>query len=876
MNKKTNRRATADEKLKNKAEEQTVIKGLCFIGSGNGGANAAEIDVKQGKIIRIRPLHYDKEYDRKEFNSWKMEARGKILEPSMKSLLPPFSIGYKNRVYSSNRVLYPLKRIDWDPNGERNPEARGKSGYVRISWDDALDIIISEIKRVKKQYGTEAILSQSDGHAETKKVHAAHGANRKLLKLLGGYTLSTRNPDSWEGWVWGAKHVWGMESLGQQLPVTNVMLDISRNTDTVLFWGCDPETTPWGFDGQMASRMCYWFSELGIESIYICPDLNYGAAVHADKWIPIRPNTDAALQLAIANVWLTEKTYDKDYVDTHVVGFDKFAGYVMGKEDGIVKAPEWAAKITGVPSWVIKALARHWAQRKVSIAHGNGGSGYIRGPYATENARLEVVLLGMQGLGKPGANQVKMNEWLLRNRPESNPMPRSSMIPSVNAAYHGYRPEDTPRQFVPRNLIQDAILNPPISWYGTTLSWDHVEQQFIKYTYPVQGAPEIHMIWQDTPSQITCWNDTNTYVRALRSQKIEFILSQHPWLENDVQFADIILPVSTKFEEEDIGLDILGGQFNLILHEPKCIEPVGESRSDYEIVCMLAERLGLLKEYSDGKSVEDWIKLGFETSGTQEHISFEKFKEKGYWVAPTDPNWESYPVGLIGFYEDPVKNPLSTPTGKLEFFSQRLAERFPGDEERPPVPHFIPYGESHQESLQHPRAGKYPLLIISNHPRWRVHAQHDDMKWLREIPTCKVRGPDGYFYEPLWMHPVDAAERNIRHSDVVKVFNERGAVLGGAYITERIMPGSVYMDHGARYDPIVTGELDRGGAINTISPDNLTSKNATGMVVSAFLVEVEKANLDELRAKYPEAFNRPYHELSGLSANRLVVRVGPK
>jgi len=132
------------------------------------------------------------------------------------------------------------------------------------------------------------------------------------------------------------------------------------------------------------------------------------------------------------------------------------------------------------------------------------------------------------------------------------------------------------------------------------------------------------------------------------------------------------------------------------------------------------------------------------------------------------------------------------------------------------------------------------------------------------VPTCKIRGPDGYHYEPLWIHPNDAATRKIQNGDVVAIYNERGTVLGGAYVTERIMPGVVYMDHGARYDPIVPGEIDRGGAINTITPHNLTSKNATGMVVSSFLVEVGKANLAELRQKYPEAFQREYDTAAGL------------
>ena len=168
------------------------------------------------------------------------------------------------------------------------------------------------------------------------------------------------------------------------------------------------------------------------------------------------------------------------------------------------------------------------------------------------------------------------------------------------------------------------------------------------------------------------------------------------------------------------------------------------------------------------------------------------------------------------------------------------------------------------------RAKKYPLLIMSNHGRWRVHANHDDITWIREIPTCKVKGPDGYNYEPLWINPLDARSRGISQGDVVKVYNERGVVLGGAYITERIMPGAVYMDHGARYDPIVPGEIDRGGAINTITPHKTTSKNATGMVCSGFLVEVGRANLEELRRKYPEAFNRPYDKAPGLLQKRVL------
>ena len=866
-------------------DEKSFVKGLSLIDFGVDG-NSSVVDVKNGKIVRIRPLHYDWQYDKKEINLWKMEARGQVFEPTMKALIPPFSLAYKKRVYSPNRILYPLKRVDWNPNGDRSVQNRGNSKYVRISWDEAVEIIVSELRRVKEKYGLEAVLSQSDGHGEGKSIHTAHGSANKLLALLGGYTLQIRNPDSWEGWYWGAKHAWGMEPVGEMLPAANLIPDIAENTELLLFWGCDPETTPWGFNGQMASRVCYWFTELGIKCLYICPDLNYGAAVHADKWIPIRPNTDAALQLAIAYVWITDGTYDREYVATHTFGFEKFKEYVLGKEEGIPKTPEWAARITGIPAMTIKALAREWASKRTTIAHGYGGPG-MRGPYSTENGRLEVLLLAMQGLGKPGAHHVKMVGWGLYGR---GPMPAGVISPRM--LRHSYTAMDVgsprsaprevtglarselvalvtstpinPKQIIPKDLIHEAILNPPISWYGNGRFTSPLEDQFVKYTYPEEGCSEIHMIWTDSPCWITCWNDSNSYIKALRSPKIEFILAQHPWLENDCLFADVILPVSTKFEEQDMTMDIQSGQFNTVLSGGKCIEPVGESRSDYEIVCVIAEKLGLLEEYTGGKTVEEWIKLSFENSGIQDRITYEEFKRKGYFVIPTDPEWKKYPPGLRKFYEDPENNPLKTPSGKIEFYSQNLAKHFPDDRERPPVPHWIEKGESHDERLSSERARKYPLLIMSNHPRWRVHAQCDDISWTREAPTCKAKGPDGYNYEPLWINPADAMARGIESGDIVKVFNERGAVLGGAYVTERLMPGVVYMDHGARYDPIVPGELDRGGAINTITPHNITSKNATGMVVSGFLVEVEKVNLEELRKKYPEAFQREYDPASGL------------
>ena len=860
------------------ATGRTVLKSLGQNSFTSHGEPAA-VDVKDGKILRIRPWYLDEKYSREEMNFWKMEKNGSCLEQLNKTQLAPYQIAYKKRVYSPNRIKYPLKRVDWDPQGERNTQNRGKSKYKRISWDEAATIIADEIRRIQKKYGPYAVLCHGDGHGETKTIHGPHGCQMKLMSQAGGYTTVCRNADSWEGWYFGAMHVWGGAdkgiSNGLMQPADNLLYDVTRNTEMLVHIGADLETTPWGFSGQFASRVLYYWTRIGKKQVFICPDLNYSAAVHADKWIPILPNTDAALHLAIAYTWITEGTYDKEYVATHVVGFDKFSEYVTGREDGIPKTPEWASEKCGVPEWTIKAMAREWARKVTSTIHFFGGS-YIRGPYSHEPARLECCLLGMQGLGKPGVHQYNRmggsQDMPSRVIGQDHPL-RCSNGGLMSQLWSGLPLLSRTPQLLPKCLVEEAILNPPVISWGSTLLCTNIEDQFVKYSYPIpqeMGGTEVHMIWMDNPCRTTCWNNGYRSVEAFRSPKIETFVIQHPWLENDTVFADIILPINTKLEEEDIGMFEFSSPIKGLGLEEKAIEPIGESLSDYEAVGEVARKLGIYREYTDGLTVPEKIKKGYEVSNVQDVISWEKFKENKYYIVPTARDWKKVPAGLRLFYEDPQKNPLETPSGKLEFYSQRLADFFPDDRERPPLPKWIEKGPTHDERLSSQRAEKYPLLLITNHPRWRTHAQNDDISWTREIPTCKVKGYDGYLYEPVWIHPRTAAGRGINNGDIVKIFNERGIVLGGAIVWERIMPGVVYQDHGARADMIAAGPdkgIDRGGANNLIAPAKGTSQNCWGMATSGYLVDVQKVSgeeWEEWRRDYPEAFSREYDPASGL------------
>jgi trimethylamine-N-oxide reductase (cytochrome c) len=844
--------------------EQTFFKSTGYSAFTNG-SHIAAVDVKDGRILRVRPFRYDWKYSQEHLNPWTIEARGKSLKAPDKTSVGPFGIAFKKSIYSPNRILYPLKRVDWDPNGERNPQNRGTSGYVRISWDEALDIIESEIKRIIDKYGSWAIFAQGDGHGETKIVHGPHGCHFKFLDLLGGATIQVRNADSWEGWFWGTKHFWGGEPFGLMPNCSNIYNDVCKNGEMLLFEGCDPCTTTRGFNsGDHVSRFCLFFREIGIRQVYICPDLNYGAAVFADKWIPILPNTDPALHLAVAYQWLAAGTYDKEYLDTHTVGYEKFFDYVTGKEDGIPKTPKWASEKCGVPSRLIKALAKEWAAKVTSVVHGFGGP-YIRGPYSHEVARIEGCVLGMQGLGKPGIQSFALNTRAVfgsEDHPMAPPTPCSIMsFPQLNvrASYTGYNPfpwQGLPKQIIPKTLVHDAILDGHFEIYGSSLQVTPASEQFIKYKYPADGCSPIHMMWSDSPCLLTCWNDSNKIADAFCHESIEFILVQHPRMENDCLFADILLPVNTKFEEDDIGDDRESAGYDLIYLEKKCIEPLGESKSDYEILRLISARLGLEESFTEGRTELDWCKAFFDSSEIAKKgmITWEELNKKGYLIVPVPEDYVAKP-GMRWYYEGRAvdtadySNPnygtdkadkLATDSGMIEFSSRSLKRLAPVDDERPLIPMYIPSWEGRETEELY---SKYPLQMIAPHPRFSFHTHYDHhAAWLDEIPYHRVR-KDGYPWWPVRINPVDAAERNIQGGQIVELYNDRASVLGVADVTHRVPKGVIH-SYGcsARYDPVtpVPGATDKAGCVNLLTSSRMVSRHVPGMAPNSCLIEVRK------------------------------------
>ena len=256
-----------------------------------------------------------------------------------------------------------MKRVDFDPDGERNPQNRGTSGYERISWDEALDLVASEIKRVKRDHGPGAIMNGSGSHHTWGVLGYWLSARIRFFNMIG-WTPIVHNPDSWEGWFWGASHHWGQTARNGGGETYGTVEDLLQHAEMVVFWSSDPEATSGVYGAHDGTVRRQWLKELGIPCVHIDPFHNHTAQLLGGKWIAPRPGTDSAMVLAIAHVWMTEGLYDKEYVAERTVGFEKWRAYVLGEEDGVPKTPEWQEAETGVHAREVRALARAWGSRR--------------------------------------------------------------------------------------------------------------------------------------------------------------------------------------------------------------------------------------------------------------------------------------------------------------------------------------------------------------------------------------------------------------------------------------------------------------------------------------------------------------------------------
>ncbi|MCC6474478.1 MAG: molybdopterin-dependent oxidoreductase, partial [Burkholderiales bacterium] len=334
-------------------------------------AGPISVTVRDGRVVRVRPLVAEEA----DFRPWTLHAGGRSYSPPKKFNLAPYVLGERQRLYSDTRIRYPMKRVDFDPRGRRNAQMRGRSEYQRISWEEALDLVAGELARVRESYGPSAVSGMTSSHHNWGLVGYKMSAFQRFFNLIG-YTQVLDNPDSWEGWHWGATHSYGFVwRLGMPEPY-DMLEDALQNAEQIVFWSNDPDTTRGTYSGQDAALWRAWLKEKGVRTVVIDPYYNATAAVMGSKWIAPRIGTDTALAFAIAHVWIEAGTYDRQYVAERTLGFEEFRRYVTGETDGVPKTPAWAAAECGVPARTIVALARDWAAKRTVLSAGaRGGEG---------------------------------------------------------------------------------------------------------------------------------------------------------------------------------------------------------------------------------------------------------------------------------------------------------------------------------------------------------------------------------------------------------------------------------------------------------------------------------------------------------------------
>lgn len=699
-----------------------------------------------------------------------------------------------DRLYNKARVKAPMVRRDFLAKRDKSNRAdRGSRDFVEVSWDDALKLVADEMTRVKTKYGNASLhrgkSSWASNHAHFYRTEALL---QRFLNGFGGSSTFFGNYSNQAVSEILPAVAWSSPSAASDWPV------IHANAKLIVLWGANPLATTRILSGRYATKAWYEVKARGIEVIAIDPMKSETIKELGCEWVPIRPNTDVALALGLMHTLLTENLHDAKFIENYTRGFKDFRPYLAGTEDGTPKTAEWASGITGVPAEMIRGLARKMAKTRTTIASGWSTQRQHHG----EQAPWAIVALGaMLGqMGLPGGGVSFGLHYA------DGGLPRAAM-PVVGGTSPGSNPIPDP---FPIACLSDAYLNP-----GKT-----IECKGRKITYP-----DIQLVYTSGGNQFTHHQDTNRVIEAFR--KPETIIVQDPWWTPSARFADIVLPAASDLERND-----LGQMLNLITASHAAVDPQFKSRTDYDILTELSDRLGYKQTYTEGRTEMDWVQFFYDAAKAQSKtVKMPDFEE--FWAGE---GIVEFPMGkgdfvhLADFREDPLLKPVSTASGLIEFVSPYVRKL--GYDDCPAHPTWLEPVEWKGSKA----AEKFPLQLVSPHPPFRLHSQMCNTK-TRTTYTVADR-------EPVVINADDAKARGIADGDIVRLFNDRGQVLAGAIVTPDILAGTICLHEGAWYDPAEPGKqgaLDKYGSPNLLTLDvPLSSRFAQATIAGTAICDVEK------------------------------------
>lgn len=774
------------------AEAATSSEGVWRTTGSHWGAFRALI--KGGKVAEIKPLEDD---------------------PSPTDMIN----GVKGLIYNPSRIKYPMARADWlDKRENADRTTRGDNRFVRITWDQALDLFHEELERVQTTHGPSGLFAGATGWRQTGQFHSCTNHMNRAVGMHGNFVKKAGDYSTGAGqtilpYVLGSTEVY---SQGTSWPV------ILENSKTVVFWGSDPvKNLQVGWTCETHESLPY-FDELrdkvaagDIRSISVDPVRSKTQKHLGGDQLYINPMTDVAFMLALAHTLYSEELHDAEFIDIYALGFDQFISYVMGEaEDGTEKTAEWAAPICGISSDEIRDFARLLASDRTQLIFGWSVQRQQHGEQPYWMGAILATMLGQVGL--PGGGVSYSHHY------------SGVGVPETGANMPGAFPLNLDLGKVPEHNIDDfkgaSSVVPVARWVDMLLNpGGKIQHNGGEVTFPdvrmcvFTGCNPWHH-HQDRNKMRTAFQNLETVVTV-----------DYSW-NATCRHSDLVLPACTQFERNDI--DTYGAYSNTgVVAMHKLVDPLYHSKSDFEIFTALCERFGRGREYSRDMSEMEWVEELYEdtraaNTGKFEMPAFAQFWEDGLVRFERGENW----VRHADFRADPELNALGTPSGFIEI-SSRTIEKF-GYDDCGAHPMWM---EKEERSHGGPKSDQFPLWMQSCHPDQRLHSQMCESDDYRATYTVQGR-------EPVYISPQDAAARGIADGDIVRVFNDRGQLLAGARVSDDYAPGVVRIHEGAWYGPVDAsiGALDTYGDPNTLTLDMGSSKLAQATSANTCLVEIEK------------------------------------